>query len=124
MFYSVIQYSLLNRDRASKSQLHRTKILQHRFLRASLFYDSRISVNILYNEFRVLILEVMIEIEFVKIIFKLSNNMLAKYFNNYFRSLKTIHAHNTHLKTKKDFFHTYAQSKWGQNIIQYEILNL
>ena len=54
MFHSVIQYSLLNWGRASKSQLHNIKILQNRILRASLFHDSRISVNVLYNEFRVL----------------------------------------------------------------------
>ena len=44
MFHSVIQYSLLNWGRASKSQLHNIKILQNRFLRASLFHDSRTSI--------------------------------------------------------------------------------
>ena len=37
--------------------------------------------------------------EFVKFVFKFFNNMLPRYFNYYFRSLKT--------KAKKDFFHTY-----------------
>ena len=37
--------------------------------------------------------------------------MLPIYFNNYFRSLETIHDHNTHQKAKKDFFHTYARTK-------------
>ena len=88
MFHSVIQYSLLNWGRASKSQLHNIKILQNRFLRASLFHDSRTSINVLYNEFRVLKLEDMIDMEFVKFVSKFSNNMLPKYFNNYFRSLE------------------------------------
>ena len=44
MFHSVIQYSLLNWDKASKSQLHSIEILQNRFLCASLFHDSRTSV--------------------------------------------------------------------------------
>ena len=43
--------------------------------------------------------------EFVKFVFKFSNNMLPRYFNNYFRSLETIHDHNTRQKAKKDFFH-------------------
>ena len=68
MFHSVIQYSLLNWGRASKSQLHNIKILQNRFLRASLFHDSRTSINVLYNEFRVLKLEDMIDMEFVKFV--------------------------------------------------------
>jgi len=32
MFHSVIQYSLINKKRASKSQLQNTKILQNQFL--------------------------------------------------------------------------------------------
>ena len=42
--------------------------------------------------------------------------MLSRYFNNYFRSLETIHDHNTRQKAKKDFFLTYAQTKWGKSI--------
>ena len=124
MFHSVIQYSLLNWGRASKSQLHNIKILQNRFLRASLFHDYRTSINVLYNEFRVLKLEDMIDMEFVKFVFKFSNNMLPKYFNNYFRSLETIHDHNTRQKAKQDFFHTYAPTKWGKNILQHRGLYL
>ena len=124
MFHSVIQYSLLNWGRASKSQLHNIKILQNRFLRASLFHDSRTSINVLYNEFRVLKLEDMIDMEFVKFVFKFSNNTLPRYFNNYFRSLETIHDHNTCQKAKKDFFHTYARTKWGKNMLQHRGLNL
>ena len=98
MFHSVIQYSLFNWVRASKSQLYSIKILRNRFFCANLFHDSRTSVNVLYNEFRVLKLENMIDMEFVKFVFKFSNDMLPRYFNNYFRSLETIHDHNTRQK--------------------------
>ena len=46
--------------------------------------------------------------KFVIFAFKFFNNMLPGYFNNYFRSLDTIHDHNTRQKAKKDLFHTYA----------------
>ena len=87
MFHSVIQNFFLNWGRASKSQLYSIEILQNRFLCASLFLDSRTSVNVLYHEFRVVKLEDMIDMEFVKFVFKFFNNMLPKYFNNYYRSL-------------------------------------
>ena len=103
-FHSVIQYSLLNWGRAFKSQLHRIKILQNRFLRASLFLDSRTSINVLYNEFRVLKLEDITDMELVKFVFKFSHKMLSRYFNNYFRSLETIQDHNSCQKAKKRFF--------------------
>ena len=45
MFHSVIQYSLLNWGRASKSQFHNIQIMQNRFLRASLFHESRSHLN-------------------------------------------------------------------------------
>ena len=41
--------------------------------------------------------------EFVKFVFKFSNDMLPRYFNSYFRSLETIHNNNTREKAKKDF---------------------
>ena len=112
-FHSIIQFSHLNWVRASKSQRHNIKILQNRFLRASLFHDSRTSVNVLYNEFRVLKLKDVIDMEFVKFAFKFSNNMLPRYFNNYFRSLKTIHDHNTRQKAKKDFFLYICSNEMG-----------
>ena len=62
--------------------------------------------------------------EFVKFVFEFSNNMLPRYFNNYFRSLETIHDHNTRQKAKKDFFHTYVRTKWGKNMLQHRGLNL
>ena len=108
----------------SNSKLNSIEILQNRFLRASLFYDSRTSVNVLYNEFRVLKLNDMVDMEFVKFVFKFSNNMLPRYFKNYFRSLGTIHDHTTRQKAKKDFFHTYAQTKWDKNMMQHRGLNL
>ena len=105
MFHSVIKYFLLNWGRASKSQFHSIEILGNRFTRATLFHDSRTSINALYNEFRVLLKD-MIDMEFVKLVFKFFNHMLPRYFYNYFRSPETIYDHNTHQKAKKDFFHT------------------
>ena len=62
--------------------------------------------------------------EFVKFIFKFSNNMLPRYFNNYFRSLETIYDHNTCQKAKKEFFYKYARTKRGKNMIQHRGINL
>ena len=47
--------------------------------------------------------------------------MLSRSFNSYFRSLEAIHDHNTRQKAKKDFFHTHARTKWGKNMITYNI---
>ena len=73
MFHSVLQYSLINRGRASKHLLHKIKTLQNRFLRASLFRPSRFSVNALYFEFGVLKLDDMIDMEYAKFLFRFSN---------------------------------------------------
>ena len=59
--------------------------MQNQFLRTSLFYDSRTLVNILYNEFRVLKLEDMIDIKL-----------------QYISGLEAIHDHSTRQKVKKD----------------------
>jgi len=117
MFHSIIRYTVIYWGRASKSLLHNVKILQNRFLRASLFHTVHTPVNILYTEFGVLKLENMIDMEYVKFLFHFCNNMLPLYFNNYFKSLETVHHHNTRQKTKTDIFHTYVRTEWGRKMI-------
>jgi len=92
--------------------------LQNRFLRTSLFHTVRTPVNLLYTEFGFLKLEYMIDMEYVKFIFRFCNNMLPLYISNYFKSLETVHHHNTCQKTKKDFFYTYARTEWWGKMIQ------
>ena len=82
------------------------------------------SAKILDNKFPVLKLEDMIDMEFVKFVFKFSNYMFPRYFNNYLRSLETIYNDKTCQNAKKDFFHRYARTKWGKNMIQHRSLNL
>ena len=58
--------------------------------------------------------------EFLEFAFKIFSSMLPRHFNNYFRSLETIHDHNIRRKAKKDFFfHTYAETNWSKNMIAY-----
>jgi len=105
IFHSVIQYSLINWNgrRASKNLIHK-KILQNRFLCASLlFHTVRTPVNLLYTEFGVLKLEDVIDMEYAKFLFRFCNNMLPLYFNNHFKSLEIVHHHNTRQKNKKYF---------------------
>ena len=103
MFHSVIQYSLINWGRASNHHLYSIKILQNRFLRASLLRPKRFPVNALYTEFQVLKLEDMIKMEQAKFVFRFSNDMLPRYFNDYFKSLENIHHHNTGQKANRLF---------------------
>lgn len=118
MFNSILQYSLLNWGRAANCHLQKIKVLQNRFLRASLFRHRRSSSNALYSEFGVLKLDDMITMEYAKFLYRFSNNMLPEYFNNYFTDLKLVHQHNTRQSNKKNFYHTYARTEWGRKMVQ------
>ena len=123
MFNSIFQYSLMNWGRAYKCHLYRVKILQNRFLRASLLRKSDCLINVLYSTFGVLKLDDMNGMEQVKFLFRFNNNMLPDYSKNYFVKLKTIHHYHTRQNTKKDIFHTFARTEWGRKMIQRKGLN-
>ena len=128
--------------RASKYHLYRIKVLQSRFLRASLFRKSGCPINVLYSTFCVLKLDDVIDAEHVKFLFRFNNNnVLPDYFKNYFVKLETIHIiihvihiiitlkqNHSHYHTrqipKKDFFHAFARTEWVRKMVQRKGLNL
>ena len=63
MFNSVLQYSLINWGRASLCHVQKIKILQNRFLRASLFQKRRCPPNVMYSKFGMLKVHDMLEME-------------------------------------------------------------
>ena len=104
MLNSVLQYSLINWGRASLCHVQKIKILQNRFLRASLFQKRRCPLNVMYSKFGVLKFHDMLEMEYAKFSHKFSNNILPEYFKNYFIDLDTLHKINTKQKTKRTIF--------------------
>ena len=75
MFNSIFQYSLMNWERAFKCHLYKIKVLQNRFLRASLFRKSDCPIKVLYSTFNILKLDDMIDMEHAKFLFRFKNNM-------------------------------------------------
>ena len=99
-------------------------ILQHRFLRASLFRKSDCPINVLYSTFSVLKFDDMIDIEHTKFLFRFSNNMLPDYFKNYFVKLETLHYYHIRQKTQKRFFSHFCSHRMGRKVIQRKGLNV
>ena len=46
----------------------------------------------------------MIKMEITKFTFKLNNQMLSDFFNNYFTKLDNVHNYNTRQKTRAEFY--------------------
>ena len=84
------------------------------------FYDT----NLLYTRFRVLKLEDMIKMEFAKFIFKYSNDMLPKSFDNYFTKIENVHYHNTRQKYRNEYFQPSAETEAGKKTLQYIGINI
>ena len=104
MFISILQYSLLNRGRASGCHLHKIKTLENRFSRVRVFREKRCPLNVMYSEFGVLKLEDMLAMEYSKFLHRFSRNMLPDYFKIYLDDWGTVHQHNTDKKQNKTFF--------------------
>jgi len=118
MFHLVIQYSLINCwGRAFKNLLNNVTILQNRFLRASLFQTVRTSVKLLYTKFGVLKLEDMIDMKYVKFLFRFCNDMLPLYFNNYSTSKAWKQfIISTHAKKTKPFLTFFWPDRIGAGL--------
>ena len=124
MFHSHVQYSILNWGRAAKSNYHKLSILQNKIVRACLFCPRRYDTNLIYTRFRVLKLEDMIKMEFAKFIFKYSNDMLPKSFDNYFTKIENVHYHNTRQKYRNEYFQPSAETEAGKKTLQYIGINI
>ena len=103
LFYSYIQYSLLNRGKASKSILYKLKILQNIILRTMLFCTKLFCSK----------LDDMIAMKYAKFIFKFNNHMLPDSFNYYFTKLENVNKCNTKQKRRNEYFQFCISSESG-----------
>ena len=104
MFNSTLQYSLINWDRACKTNLQKISVVQNKIIGVCLFCLKHHPIVGLYSKFEVLRLEDMINMELAKVMFKCSNKMLPKSLDSYFMKLDIIHNYNMRQKVKMSSF--------------------
>ena len=112
MFNSVLQYSLLNWERACKSHLNKSSLLQNKIIRACLFCSKSGSTALLCFKFGVLKLEDMVNMEIAKFVFKFYYKMLPSLFDSYFTKLDSIHNYNyTRQNSTNESFYYRARTE-------------
>jgi len=121
MFHSHIQYSLLNWGRAAKSHYHKLSALQNKILRACLFSPRKYKTNLLYSRLKIFKIEDMIEMEYVKFMFKFNNQMIPTSFKNYFIRLDNVHNHNTRQKHRNKYFQNFIGSEVGKKVFSISV---
>ena len=89
--------------------------LQNKFIRASLFLQKTITINLLHFKFQVLKLKDMVKLEIAKYMFRLKNKMLAISFDNYFTNLSEIHKYIIKQKLKMDIIIIHSTANLGGN---------
>ena len=123
MFYSHLQYPLIDWGKAYKSHDHNLVILQNKILRASLFLPMHYPTTLLYTKFCALKLDDMITMELAKFMLKF-NKMLRNSFNNYFLRLDRIHKYNTRQKKRNEYFQSFVSSEAGRRALCHICLKL
>ena len=118
---SVILYSLINWGRTNVTNRRNLKVLQNKFVRASLFSPRNTSTNLLYNQFQSLKLRDMIDMEFAKFVFKFKHNLLPSSFKNYFVKLDCIYKYNTRQQSVVGYYHHSISSEFGRKRLQYTL---
>ena len=96
IFVTHIRYGIICWGRADKTIKKPIETLLDRAVRCINFYRGfENKTNNLYYKIKLLKVEDLFNLEIGKFMFKLNNNLLPKPFKPYFKSVNSIHSHNT-----------------------------
>ena len=99
-----LRYGLICWATASKFLLSKVNVIHNKVVRYLTFSKTCSAAGPLYRKLDLLPLDLLIEIEWGKFMYKFENGLLPGAFNNYFS--KPQHHHNTRYSTRKNFQQT------------------
>ena len=99
---SKLRYGLICWATANKYLLNKVIVMHNKIVTYMAFSKRCVRMWPLYCELKILPLDIMISIEYAKIMYKFQHGLLPTVFSNYFK--KPSHNHNTRYATSRDNF--------------------
>ena len=103
-----LRYGLICWATAPKFLLNKVNVLHDKIIRSITFSKACSSAGPLYHKLNVLPLEILMELEWGKIMYKFQNNMLPSAFDKYFT--RPRHQHATRYANKNNFIQVRTSS--------------
>ena len=114
---SKLRYGLICWATASKYLLNKVNVIHNRIIRYLTFSKPCSRAWPLYCQLKVLPLEILIQIEWGKTVYRFQANTLPPVFNNYF--LKPSHSHNTRYASDSNFQVVRVNSAKEKSLLKY-----
>ena len=109
LYYSLVYphllYGILTWGSTNNSVLHPLQVLQNRLIRIirRVRKLDHITNNSLYQKLSILKIKDIYHLEMAKFMYLYHNNKLLKLFNNYFKSINSVHSYNTKHACRKNY---------------------
>jgi len=113
LIHPYLKYAVLNLGRASKTTIQPLENLQNKavkFLKTS----SKATLDEIYIQNNILTINNLFKMSAGKCMHSYENNQLPSHFNQYFKSILTVHKYPTRLACSKNFFLPRVNSSQGQ----------
>ena len=105
LVYPHLLYGILTGGSTNNSVLHPLQVLQNRLIRiiCRVRKLDHITNNSLYHKLSILKIKDIYHLEMAKFMYLYHNNKLPKLFNNYFKSINSVHSYNTRHACRKNY---------------------
>jgi len=113
LIHPYLNYAVLNWGRASKTTIQPLENLQNKavkFLKTS----NKATLDEIYIQNNILTINNLFKMSAGKFMHSYENNQLPSHFNQYFKSILTVHKYPTRLACSKNFFLPRVNSSQGQ----------
>ena len=112
-----LRYGLICWATAPKFLLNKVNVLHDKIIRSITFSKACSSAGPLYRKLNVLPLEILMELEWGKIMYKFQNNMLPSAFDKYFT--RPRHQHATRYANKNNFVQVRTSSAKERTLLKF-----
>ena len=121
LIHPYLNYAVLNWGRESKTTIQPLKNLQNKaveFLKTSI----KATLDEIYIQNNILTINNLFKMSAGKFMHSYENNQLLSHFNQYFKSIQTVHKYPTRLPCSKNFFLPRVNSSQGQCSVKFIVL--
>jgi len=108
-----LNYAVLNWSRASKTTIQPLENLQNKAVKF-LKISNKVTLDEIYVQNNILTINNLFKMSAGKFMHSYENNQLPSHFNQYFKSILTVHEYLTRLACSKNFFLPRVNSSQGQ----------
>ena len=114
LFYSHLQYCIIDWGRAYKTVIRPVQVLQNRIFKYMTFSKRTSSANNIFKLLKILKVSDLYQLNLEKFMYKYNADILPSSFNNFFSKLHCVHDHATRQQFSGNYHHKRVRTDYGK----------